>query len=1180
MFSIVAVVAMLATTIPTATLGAASYSDELEGAYDYAYGIGITTQSSIDTANMYGSLIRSHMAKMMVNYAVEVLGQTPDTSLACEFTDIANQSDELRGYIVEACQLGLMGQGITAFNPNGVVTRAQFGTVLSRALYGDMYNVDTTPYYAEHLLALQDAGIMNNISNPNAVEVRGYVMLMMQRGAGADVPAICSTPENVLSCSLGLDTCPAECIDNEPVEVKDGSLNVSLGNSLSDGSQIPYKGIVKFASVDFKASSADVSLKTLELKKVGLASINSSVRVWFEKDGVRVSGRAAFTSEWNAIISFAPMFVVKAWSTEILDLYVELNDITFGTDYKFTSNNVDSTALNTNGSFTTPTLRTADYAVSIAEVKKASVGGTSTVTDNGMEIWAFSVENKLPAGVTETRDLKFKSITLRQDGDWTLSNLSKIVVERNGVVVSTNPVINGRDITFSINDVVKNATTATYYIKAIVNTVDKQAGDTYKFTIRNTSDVNVVESSTDFRASVTLNLLTDAISFDEYKVTWGDITFARNTNIPLASNYAAGTDNVVLMQGTLSTNAAVTVEDPEFNFTLNAGNLVDLFSTIYLQIGSSTFSYSPVAGWEAKVKFLGTATVTNAANVKMYAKLKDNANGGTIVKFDDFRLGTFSRVEYVSNGNTVNTAVGSIGGVTVTVEDTALNVTRIDGIGDTAIAKWASNYTVYKLNLSSNAGNGVRVSRATMNVGTQAEYFVPTVANAATYTITIWGVAKTFTSGPAATAKEIVEWLVAAITPTAGVTATEDDTRVVLSAATTMGIFTTTNTANLTKTNKLWNNTFLTLYVNGAAKSTKTVQGNTVIFEGFNELVNSSNSLTLEVKASMAEAFDEGVLSLQLNELNAVDALTSQSILSASYAKPAGAVLTIGTAEATLAVSNDAPKASLLLSPSVDNSIAALRISAKNDNVKLYNLKLTLPAADLVNINNIRLANASGEVFATASSVDNTAGIVLFTNISNAPSIAKDSSATFYVKADVNSNIENKQITVTVVNAGSNVRATNGTVVNFAAAPATIVAATHTITENTMVVAKAANPSKAIASSALRFTVTANWKNAVKLDALTVVLSQFGYVIWANPVVSADYKLYRGSVTTANEVTLGGVNASVDAGSTETFIVAFPGAIINSANPDWSVSVTAATFNSIAVGWFQNVGEFPMTEVK
>ncbi len=324
LFSVAAIVAMLGTAVPTTVLGAASYSSELNDAYDYAYANGITTQSSIDNANMYGSLIRSHMAKMIVNYATEVMGKTLDTSKTCEFTDIANQSQELQDYIVKSCQLGLMGVGITAFNPNGVVTRAQFGTVLSRLLYGDA-NEGGDPYYVNHLQALQDAGIMTNISNPNMVEVRGYVMLMLMRAAGGTTPEVCTTPENVLSCSLGLDTCPAECVTT-PVETKAGSLNVSLNSdTLANNTQVPRAGIIKFASVDFKASSSDVTLKTVTIKKVGLASIPTSTRVRFEKDGLRISGKAAFTSDGLAIISFAPTYVVKAGATETLDLYVDLS---------------------------------------------------------------------------------------------------------------------------------------------------------------------------------------------------------------------------------------------------------------------------------------------------------------------------------------------------------------------------------------------------------------------------------------------------------------------------------------------------------------------------------------------------------------------------------------------------------------------------------------------------------------------------------------------------------------------------------------------------------------------------------------------------------------------------------------------------------------------------------------
>ncbi|MEI6117850.1 MAG: hypothetical protein WCP92_00935 [bacterium] len=62
------------------------------------------------------------------------------------------------------------------------VTRAQFGTVLSRTLYKDAYNTSTaTTWYQRHLEALKEKGIMTKIDNPTIEEIRGYVMLMFMR---------------------------------------------------------------------------------------------------------------------------------------------------------------------------------------------------------------------------------------------------------------------------------------------------------------------------------------------------------------------------------------------------------------------------------------------------------------------------------------------------------------------------------------------------------------------------------------------------------------------------------------------------------------------------------------------------------------------------------------------------------------------------------------------------------------------------------------------------------------------------------------------------------------------------------------------------------------------------------------------------------------------------------------
>jgi len=157
-----------------------AYSQELTWAYNYAYTVGITTMPTIDQANMNGKLIRSHMAKMMSKYAIEILNLVPNTWKVCNFGDISWQTEELKWFIIQSCQLGLMGVGLTNFNPQWEVTRAQFGTVLSRAMYGEKNN-DWEPYYVNHLNALKIDGIMNDISKPTNLEIRWYVMLMMQR---------------------------------------------------------------------------------------------------------------------------------------------------------------------------------------------------------------------------------------------------------------------------------------------------------------------------------------------------------------------------------------------------------------------------------------------------------------------------------------------------------------------------------------------------------------------------------------------------------------------------------------------------------------------------------------------------------------------------------------------------------------------------------------------------------------------------------------------------------------------------------------------------------------------------------------------------------------------------------------------------------------------------------------
>jgi len=161
------------------------YSSELQQAYKWAYGNKITTMDSIDKANMKWNITREEMAKMISNFATNILWKTPDTTKPCLFID-SNINPDLVESVTKSCQLWLMGQWVTSFRPKDSVTRAEFWTVLSRALWWNQ-NEWWSTYYENHLKALKSEWIMTKINTPMDKEVRGLVMLMLMRSVDENV---------------------------------------------------------------------------------------------------------------------------------------------------------------------------------------------------------------------------------------------------------------------------------------------------------------------------------------------------------------------------------------------------------------------------------------------------------------------------------------------------------------------------------------------------------------------------------------------------------------------------------------------------------------------------------------------------------------------------------------------------------------------------------------------------------------------------------------------------------------------------------------------------------------------------------------------------------------------------------------------------------------------------------
>ncbi len=159
------------------------FTEEMNDAYEFAYKNWITTIKSIEKTKMYWTLTRIQMAKMLSNYAINVLWKQPDTSKKCEFIDISNELDAKYDFwVTKACQLWIMWQNMknNEFKAFRNVTRAEFATALSRMLYEIEDGKWNTKYYEPHTAVLYNEWIINN-TDPNLKEKRWYVMLMLKR---------------------------------------------------------------------------------------------------------------------------------------------------------------------------------------------------------------------------------------------------------------------------------------------------------------------------------------------------------------------------------------------------------------------------------------------------------------------------------------------------------------------------------------------------------------------------------------------------------------------------------------------------------------------------------------------------------------------------------------------------------------------------------------------------------------------------------------------------------------------------------------------------------------------------------------------------------------------------------------------------------------------------------------
>ena len=658
MFATLAGVSLFAQTVVPFGALAATYSQELQDAYDWAYAKGVTTMSPIDNANMYWAITRAQMAKMLSVYATEVLGETPDTSKACNFTDIDSVKGDLHDYIIESCQLGIMGQGITAFRPYDTISRAEFGTALSRVLYGDQYE-GGTPYYAKHLDALKAAGIMTQIDNPeNRDEIRGYVMLMLMRSEQGSNNPECEDPLVKVACAMDSDECPAACkggteTDDNGNKVAKGDLEVTA--DAAPNKKILATGTSDLDTITFKTSES-VDINKITLERYGYSDADQVVEVRLEDQDGNVIADAKGLTKDKVTLSLK-----KGYRTVDGKLEATLVVTTSGAagTMGFKVTDVDSTAANLNLDDYNPNIYdVVDYAGKTVYVE---IKGTEK-DYNYEEGKSYEVARlKVKAGENA---ILVKGFTLTNDGKLDMGEfLDELTVTAEGKDVkglkySVNKddelVVSFDDVTIDINK------SATFILSATFKDFDDY-GETIAYYVAEKADVNAVEKKNGTRVSLDLTAAGQAKAVP-HKFAGGKIKIS---NTKLGSvNAAQASEDIAVAEWTITLTEGIS----KLTFDIVANNTG--VEALKFVVGDDEYEGKRAESGSDVTFSFKNVEIEKTSTAQFLVSIYDRPEVGGTVTFTAFGRDAFAGAKYAEANEPVNTGdvAGSISFSKVTIQ--------------------------------------------------------------------------------------------------------------------------------------------------------------------------------------------------------------------------------------------------------------------------------------------------------------------------------------------------------------------------------------------------------------------------------------------------------------------------------------------------------------------------------
>ena len=588
-------------------------------------------------------------------------------------------------------------------------------------------------------------------------------MLMLQRAAENVNPSECNDPAVLLACSLGSDSCPAACqkkADDEnnqessinPYEgVVAGDLNIAVSTSNSTVS-IPNDGVIKVAELNIKASE-NIQLQSLDVTRLGLSE-NSGIKVWIEKDWRRITSSSSFFGDSKANVTFNNGgYVVNG--DEVLDLVISLDwtKVKAGSEIAFKLSNVVSSAKSSSVSpDTTGTYRTTQYTVtslSTIGVNTWAVRSYNVSKDSSFSFWEFKLQNNSTASME--KDVLIRTITFKADGS--IENLNNWKLLRDGKEVSSKVSIDGKTISFTVNDQLDSGKSATYKVTAEPTNIEKEGGDEYKLRIDKAQDIvaeEVGQNATAYRVGLKGERSTQDFStiyMWTTKIAGGNITLARDEKFSSVVTADWGYSDATIAKGTIKVNQAIKFEDgavltvKTLSLTTASGNkLSDVIRKATLIINGKSYQASSIG--TNNIVFEQEIYIDKGTHdVELQVSLQNVKPSGTLVNTPSFELNaisntTFKTGKYVNSDETPFTTAQMAGTIRVSKVNIQAQKMSYKKNGPSADIEFVAGNTdervVLEGQITNNSDKTLELNKFTLsgnNVSLNGEYACSTGTN-------------------------------------------------------------------------------------------------------------------------------------------------------------------------------------------------------------------------------------------------------------------------------------------------------------------------------------------------------------------------------------------------------------------------------------------------------------------